>query len=74
MRLDIDSLGEPLVMPCAENWVLKNETGDEYLVQVGFPRGWRTNVPAEKKKDVPIVYVQPTGNATCGHPLEVRFD
>jgi hypothetical protein len=52
----MENLVTPATIDCAENSTLKSDAGDEYLIQVGFPRGWFTTVPETDKKDVPVMY------------------
>ncbi|KAI2608858.1 Alpha/Beta hydrolase protein [Hypoxylon fragiforme] len=41
----------------AEEWSLKNKYGQEYLIQIGFPRDWPESTCSSGDNGVPVIYL-----------------
>ncbi|KAI1375251.1 IroE protein [Hypoxylon crocopeplum] len=56
----------------AEEWSLKNKSGQEYIVQIGFPRVWVHYTPAPGDTGVPVIYLT-DGNSVFLTALEALY-
>lgn len=44
----------------AESWALRSVSGEEYIVQIGFPRDWQSRSRQDHEAPIPVLYVRPT--------------
>ncbi|KAI0166804.1 IroE protein [Hypoxylon sp. FL1284] len=53
----MSKLSVPSDIGSSEEWSLKNKRGEEYLIQIGFPRNWADYTPAPGESGVPVLYL-----------------
>ncbi|CRK29256.1 hypothetical protein BN1723_005480 [Verticillium longisporum] len=56
-------------LPCAESWTLSSDSGDEYLIQIGYPRNWTAETAGSDDHTVPVIYLT-DGNSVFLTALE----
>ncbi|KAL0940196.1 IroE protein [Colletotrichum truncatum] len=54
---------------CSETWSVKSLSGEEYLIQIGFPRDWKSSSQGPIDVPVPIIYLT-DGNSVFLTALE----